>query len=898
MGMWSRLRKTFRGDRHSAEIKEELQFHLDMDANDGHDHRQTRLRLGNVTRIEEETRAMGVVEWLDSLLQDARFGLRQLRKTPALASAVVLSLTVGIGANTAIFSLVDAVILKPLPVKDPDSLRIVEWTNDGFPKGVTNINGNFKRLSGNWSQGSSVGAYLYRRLAHEQQSFEALIGIADPDSVAMAIDASPAEQVSLQYVSSNFFQGLGVLPVIGRSFLTEEDRVGAEPVVIVSHRFWVSRLGGHRDALNRKVRINNVSARIAGVAPPGFFGLRTGQWTDVYAPLAIKVAFAANQSDRNPRGEDDSDWWVRQAGRLKNGVSEAAARAEIGRLFRNIAVSEGMQSEPTKLPDLVTLPGRRGFDALAPKDVSALWMLMLMVALLLLMVCANVANLLLSRSVGRRRESAVRLALGAARTRLFRQHLIESGVLALLGGGAGLALGYVLAQSIQLLFQTGHDASRAFDLHLDLRILAYTGTLSILTAFLFGLAPALRASGADLSDALKAQTRSVMSGRLLLPRLLVSTQIALCLTALVAAGLLGRTLENLKRTDVGFDRENLAYASLNPARAGYSAKRVGPYVDRVREELARVPGVLRVSTVSFPLLSGMGNNGLLNFPGRPLSEANRANLNTVGEGFFETLRIPLIAGRTIGRRDIRTDAEAVVVDQVFARRFFPNQNPLGRRFGLGPKENNRYEIVGVVGNSSYNSLRSDAYPTMYEPYHPEGTIHFAMRTAMDSARLEKAVRKAVAAVDPDVSLTEFHTQTALIDRLLRTERLLGFVSGAFGLVALSLAAIGLGGLLAYSVAGRTNEIGVRMALGAAAGDVIRTVLRDSLWMAGTGILIGLPCAYAIGMVLKTELFRIQPLDPWTAALSFFTLLSVALLAAWVPARRAARIDPMTALREE
>jgi predicted permease len=892
MGMWSRFRKTFRGDRHSAEIQEELQFHLDMDAADGHDHRQTRLRLGNVTRIEEETRAMGVIEWLDSVLQDARFGLRQLPKTPALVLAVVLSLTIGIGANTAIFSLVDAAILRPLPVKDPGSLLVVEWTNDGFPKGVTNINGAFKRLSGNRCQGSSVGAYLYRRLAREQQAFEALIGIADPDSAAITIDASPAEQVSLQYVSSNFFQGLGVLPVIGRPFRAEEDRIGAEPVVIVSHRFWVSRLGGRSDALNRNVRINNVSARIAGVAPPGFFGLRTGQWTDVYTPLANRVAFAPNQNDRTPRGEDDSDWWVRQVGRLKPGVSEAAARAELGRLFRN------MQAEPAKSLELITLPGRRGFDALSPKDVSALWILMLLVALLLLIVCANVANLLLSRSVGRRRESAVRLALGAGRTRLFRQHLIESGVLALAGGGAGLALGYVLAQSIHLLFQTGRDASSAFDLHLNLRVLAYTGTLSILTSFLFGLAPALRASHADLNDALKAQARPVMSGRLRLPQFLVSTQIALCLTALVAAGLLGRTLENLKQIDVGFDRENLAYASVNPGRAGYSAERVGPYVDRVREELARVPGVLRVSTVGFRPLSSMGNNGLLNFPGRPLSEANRANMNTVGEGFFETLRIPLLAGRTIDHRDIRPNAEAVVVDEIFAKRFFPNENPLGRRFGLGPKDNHRYEIAGVVGNSSYNSLRSDAYPTVYEPYRPQGTIHFAIRTAMDSSRLEKAVRKAVAAVDPSVSLTEFHTQTALIDRQLRTERLLGFVSGAFGLVALTLAAIGLGGLLAYTVARRTNEIGVRMALGAAAGDVIRTVLRDSLWMAGTGILIGLPCAYAIGMVLKTALFRLEPLDPWTAALSLFTLLAVALLAAWVPARRAAQIDPMTALREE
>ena len=894
MGMWSRLRRTFRDDRHSAEIQEELQFHLDMDAADGHDYRETRLRLGNVTRIAEETRAVGIIESLDSMLGDVRYGFRQLRKTRALAVAVVLSLAIGIGANSAIFSLIDAAILKPLPVNDPDSLVIVEWTNDGFPPGADNINGFFTAISGGKHRGSSIPANLYRRLAREQTGFDALVGIADADGVAISVDASPAEQVSLQYVSGNFFQGLGSEPVLGRPFLEDEDRFDQEPVVIVSHRFWIGRFGGDRGALDRTVRVNNVPARIVGVAPPGFFGLRPGQWTDVYAPLAMKVAFQPDQGDGAPRAENDRDWWVRQMGRLKPGIPEATASLQVAGLFRNMVVPEAS----AKIPELTTRPGRRGFGGLGTSDASALWILLLLVGVLLLIVCANVANLLLSRSVGRQRESAVRLALGATRTRLFRQHLIESGILAFLGGAAGLALGYALAQSIHLLFQTGRDASSAFDLHLDLRVLGYTGAVSLVTALLFGLAPAVQASRADLGEALKAQTRSVMGGRLRLPRLLVTIQIALCLAALVAAGLLGRSLENLNSIDVGFDREQLAYVSVNPSRAGYPAERTGPYADRVREELGRLPGVLRVSTVSFRPLSGMGNNGLMNFFGRPLNPANRANMNRVGDGFFETVRMPLIAGRAIEQRDLRENADAVVVDEAFARQFFPNENPLGRRFGFGPTENNRYAIVGVVGNSRYNSLRSEWYPTVYEPYRPGGTIHFAIRTTMDSARLAEAVRKAVAGVDPAVPVTEFHTQTALIDRMLRTERLLGFVSGAFGMVALTLAAIGLGGLLAYAVARRTNEIGVRMALGAAAGDVVRMVLRDSLWLVGTGMLIGLPCAYAIARFLKTALFGLEPLDPQTTAFAFFAMVSVALMAAWIPARRAAAIDPVIALREE
>jgi predicted permease len=908
MAMWSRIKKIFRGGQHSAEIREELQFHLDMDMADGHNHRAVRLRLGNVTRLEEETRAMGIIQWLDSVVQDVRYGLRQIRKTPVLVIAVVLSLTIGVGANTAIFSLVDAAILRPLPVKDPDSLRIVEWTNDGFPEGVTNINGDFKRIAGGRVQGSSVSANLYRSLAREQTGFAALIGVADPTSVAIAIDSSPAEQVSMECVSANFFQGLGALPVIGRPFQAEDDRVVQEPVVIVSHRFWVERLAGGRDTLDRHVRINNVPARIFGVAPPGFFGTRAGEWPDVYAPLAMRVAFQPGQS-AGPRGEDDSDWWVRQMARLKPGVPEAAARAQIAGLFRNMAIPEGVKTGANRIPELITSPGRRGFGALNAKDSSALWILMLLVGTLLLIVCANVANLLLSRSVGKQRESAVRLALGAARARLFRQHLIESGVFALLGGATGLVFGYVLARVIHLLFQSGRDASSAFDVHLDVRVLGYTAALSILTAFLFGLAPAIRAARADLNDALKAQARSVMGGRLRLPRLLVAIQIALCLTALVAAGLLGRSLENLKWANVGFDRENLAYATVNPRQAGYSAEHIGQYVDRVRQELARLPGVMRVSPVEVRLLSGNGNASRVTIPGRParvergiVAPAQMATMNRVGDGLLETLRIPLVAGRTIEQRDIRPNAAAVVVDELFVRHFFPNENPLGRRFGFfGSKENDRYEIVGVVRASLYNSLRSDPAPAVYAPYVPgelRGAIHFAIRANIDSGRLAAEVRKAVASIDPAVPLMEFHTQTALIDRLLRTERLLAFLSGAFGLVALTLAAIGIGGLLAYSVARRTNEIGVRMALGAASGDVIRMVLRDSFWMVGAGIVIGLPCAYAIGRVLTAQLFHLKPLDPQTAALSFCALVAIALLAAWAPARRAAKIEPMTALREE
>jgi predicted permease len=898
VGLWSRLARTFRRRRHDAEIAEELQFHLDMDVADGHTAREARIRLGGVTRTHEQTRDAGIIESLDSALRDLRLGWRQLRRTPGLSAAIVLSLTIGIGANTAIFSLVDAAILRPLPVNDPDSLRLVAWTAGGFPPGADNVNGEFRPIAGGRYQGAAIPAYVFRRLAREQTAFTAMIGFgAETDTVAIAAEQSPAEQVNVQYVSANFFQSLGVPLALGRPFREDEDRVGGQPVVIVSHRFWVNRLGRRPDAIDRIVRVNTIPAEVIGIAPPDFFGLRAGDWPDIFAPLAMKVAFQPNRNAA-VQAEDDHNWWVRQMVRVSRDVPEAVAIGPFAAQFKALAVPEGVQSAPSMIPELFVTPGRHGLDGLNQVDAAALWSLMRLVGVVLLIVCVNVANLLLSRAVGRQRESAVRLALGAARSRLLRQHLLEGAVLALLGGIGGLVLGDLLAQSVHRLFQTGRDASSAFDLHVGPRVVAYAVVLSIVTAVVFGLIPAFRASRADLNDVLKTQSRTVSSGVPPLSRVLVVIQIALCLGALVGAGLLGRSLQKLEATDIGFDRRHLAYASMSPSRAGYDEARTRAYVERVKSELAGLPGIVHVSPVQTRLLSGGGNHASLNVPGRPYQQGVGAHLNRVGEEFFETLGIPLLAGRLLRAGDIQADSEAVVVDDLFVRQFFSGGNPLGRRFGIGPKEHNRYEVVGVVGNSRYNSLRNAALPNLYQLYQPGGTVHFAIRTSVDPSGMIEAIRRAAASVDPAVPLTEFHTQGGLIDRNLRTERLLSFVSAAFGVVALALAAIGLGGLLAYLVASRTNEIGVRMALGASAGDVIRLVLRDSGAMVAAGVLLGLPCAYIIGRSLRATLFRLEPLDPPTAIASLVGLVAVALLAAWVPARRAAAINPIAALREQ
>ena len=434
MGFWSKLRRTVSPGRHSKEIEEEIEFHLAMKEKDAGNSRAARIQFGNPSRLLEETRAAGILDWLESAVRDVRYGFRQLRKAKVLTAAVILSLTIGIGSNTAIYSIVDAALLRPLPVHDPESLVILQWSSMGWPEGL------MRQHTGDTSgslvgrlQGSSVAPGTYRKLAHKQKVFESLIGFSDGDKASVIINGS-AEQLSLQYVSANFFQGLGVPPVLGRPFSDGDDRIGQPPVVIISDRLWRSRFGGQNDVLQKYIRVNNVLARIAGVAPPRFFGVQVGSWIDLYAPLTAKVALSPDHTSDRVTGESDQSWWVRQMGRLHSGQEAADADKLLSAVFRRVVVPEGLSIKSSTIPILIASPGQRGFDPIGADESRALWILLSLVALLLLIVCANVANLLLVRSVARRREAAVCLALGAPRARLLRQHLIENLTFGLAGG--------------------------------------------------------------------------------------------------------------------------------------------------------------------------------------------------------------------------------------------------------------------------------------------------------------------------------------------------------------------------------------------------------------------------------------------------------------------------------
>lgn len=908
MRLWSRIKRTFRGDPESAAIDEELRFHIAMDVAAGCERREARRRLGNPDRIADDTRAVRIVPWLDALLRDVGESLRRFSQSSVLALAVILSLALGIGMNAAIFSLIDAAVLKPLPVEDPGSLVHVDWIGDSaLLAAVENFNGmRLRTLADGKFSGSMVPVDFYRRLSREQTGVAALLGMSTPDLVMTSLGPPAAESSRIQYVSSNFFQGLGLVPLLGRTFDAADDRTGTPPVVVISRRCWMSRLGGSADAIGRDVRIDGRLARIVGVAPQGFFGTTPGIWTDFYAPLAARdVLDPRNEGDA--AWTDDRNWWVHEVARLHATVPEGAAIDRLERSLRALA-SEIMPatSDGADLR-LAASPASHGFDTLAKNDEDALLVLQLLVGVLILIVSANIANLLLSSVVGQQHACSVRRALGASRFRLLQRSFVESGLLALCGGLAGLLLGYVLAHAVHALFQSGRDGSRVFALGIDLRLVGYVGALTLSTTLLFGTAPALRTARAVPSDALKGKSRTVTAGSLRLPRTLVSIQFALCLVATIAAGLLGRTLQNLTRVDIGVDAPGLTYVTIDPRNAGYTPERIGAYVEAARAALRALPQVTAASVLQYPALGGHADLRPASVPGRSTSSEGPFDMTDavftqgIDETTLRTLGIALLAGNSELYRPAGSGLTPVVVDERFVRHFFGGGTALGRRIQLGADGSDRYEIVGIAAAARWGGLRGDDRPVVYLPFLPafwNAPIELAIRAEPGIAGLAADVRRALATVDPAVEVTDMQTQAALFDQELRTERLLAFISAAFGVCAIVIAGVGLGGMLFYAVTRRTNEIGVRMALGAGRTDVVRMVLRDSYRMLAIGIVIGLPIAYGLGRLLEFALFDLGALDPMTTAGSLAVLLLVAFTASWLPARHAARIDPLDALREE
>ncbi|HYV29875.1 MAG TPA: ABC transporter permease, partial [Candidatus Binatia bacterium] len=826
-------------------------------------------------------------------MNDLKFAFRQLLKNPGFTTVAVLTLALGIGANTAIFSLLDAVVLKRLPVRAAEELVLFNWLS-GPKRMARSVLGDIGQDPTTGLTTSTSFSYLtFERLRDHDQALADVFAFT-PRQLSVNTSGE-AEIVSGQLVSGGYYAGLGVRPMLGRTITVEDDKASSSPVAVITHRYWQRRFGLDPSIVGKTITVDNIPSTVIGVTPPGFHGaLQIGQSPDVSIPLALEPQL----SPANSRLGKPWIWWLRVMARLKPGVSAERGRAGLEVIFQQSA-QEGWSTapvqdqEPRDLPRLRAADGSQGLTELRGKHARSLTILMLIVGVVLLIACANIANLLLTRAETRRKEMAVQLALGAGRSRSIRQLLTESVLLAGIGGALGAVLAH-WGKDLLLALQPWGGVGLALDLRLDYRVLGFTTAVSLLTGLLFGLGPAFHATRIDLTPVLNENARNFNSGaRSSLTKALVIVQVALSLVLLIGAGLFTRTLRNLQSLEAGFNRENLLTFGLDPKPTKYQSAQIPQLYRRLLERMEVIPGVRSATLSQYPLLAGSRNDAPIFVRGQTLrpGEERRALVNEVAANFLDTLEIPILRGRGLSARDDDRAPKVAVINQALARRYFGNEDPIGQRFGLGGSEaSGQIEIVGIAKDAKYFELRGEMPPTVYLPYFQAlaESACFAVRTTGEPASLIAQVRQAVRELDGNLPLIDLRTLRQQVEGGWAQERFFANLSGFFGLLALLLAAIGMYGVIAYGVTRRTNEIGVRLALGAQRRDVTRLVMRESLLLVTLGIGIGLATALAMTGLISNRLFGITPNDPVTIALATLLLVAVAALASYLPARRAAR----------
>jgi predicted permease len=867
---------------------------------------------------------------MQTLWQDLRYGARMLLKQKGVMAIAVLSLGLGIGANTALFSIVDAMLLKLLPVKEPQRLVLFQsLVARNFSYGGYSGNTRLDPMTG-LQLGTSFPYASYQRMRELQNEQSALSDIFAFSYVTLnALARGQAEVVSGQTVTGNYHVGLGVRPLLGRLLTDDDDKPSANPAAVLSYRYWQKRFSGDVGVVGKQINLNNRAFTVIGVTPPGFDGAgQVGTTQDVTIPLAMEPQL--NVDPQRSRMYGAGMWWLRIMGRLRPGAAPEQARAQMEAAFQQSVVEHRAARNTQALA-----AGRNAVNPLDPKDyprlglasgsqgemnsrqyyAPSLYLLLGVVGMVLLIACANVANLLLSRASSRQKEIGVRLALGASRGRLIRQLLTESVLLAVVGGALGLVFAMWIKDG---LLAVGDWGPKTLEPKLDWRVLGFTLGLSLLTGIVFGLAPAWRATKVDLTPSLKDSGRSSSgASRSLLSRGLVVMQVALSLLLLVGAGLFVRTLLNLQRVDPGFNTKNLLLFSVSPNLIGYKDERLVRLYERMIERLEALPGAPKVTFSSTPLLaqnttsSGVYLRSALaaapdaNGSIRPTGSSNVLNGR---ENFLETMEIPLLQGRAFNRQDDERAPKVVIVNQTFANRFFPGETAIGKRFTFDLKKPDEIEIVGLVKDAKYATQREETPPTCYLPWRQSvnsvGFANFQLRTTGDPSALMAAVRQAAREVDENLPLSNVKTQVEQADETLRMERLFARLVTLFGLLAQQLASIGLFGVLAYAVSQRTHEIGIRMALGASQTDVLKMIVKQGMALSLIGVALGLGGAYVLTkyleswMQLSRMLYGVRPSDPTTYGVVAVLLTVVALIACYLPARRATKIDPMIALRCE
>ena len=1022
-----------RRERMMEDLEQDIREHIETETQDNiargmapEEARYAALRkFGNVRRVQEETREVWSFVWLEQLWQDVRFALRMLRKSPAFTAVAVLTLAFGIGANTAIFSLIDAVLLRSLPVENPAQLVLLKWSARKAP----NIHGlmssgdcrNDLQHDALNPEGCSFSEPMYREIA-QADIFSGTAAFANSGRLDLTGNG-PASVINGQLVSGDFFHTLGLRAAAGRLIDASDDALAAAPVAVLNYGYWQSAFGGSREVVGRTIELNAVPFMIVGVAEQRFTGITPGSDYDVWIPLSnqqkINPTKGMDPLGGNDRRSDVGFWWLTIVGRLKPSVRVAQAQAVVSGMFRNEVLHGAVQlfpggkmgalpipmaggpsmgvsaPAPGPLPAPVPMQGGSGnaniqFHGEAaggpapraaakgkmqfsmdvpppgaapaasgthavgaeapsvpstPKTLSTaddnpqvtlvsaqtglsgtrtrytdpLYVLMLAVGIILLIACANVAGLMLARAAARQKEIAVRLALGAGRARIVRQLLTESVMLSVLGGALGILFAYWGAHAIVSFVSSNQTRPLGFATGVDLRVLGFTAAISLCTGIIFGVAPAFRSARVNLTPVLKeGDGGSAGAGHaggkwFSVGNALVVTQVALAIVVLVGAGLLVRTLQNLRSVDMGFDAHNILIFAIDPTLAGYKAAQVNSLYRDLQSRLAETPGVKSASYSMMPLLSNGLMISMFHWPGTPEDQTAEADTLDVGPNFFETLHIPFLAGREFSAADFDvatsnsgdkpTSAPTpVIVNQAFVQKYLAKENPIGKPFGAvaagpfgGPDPG--YEIVGVVRDAKYNDLRREIHAMMYVPHHV-GVATFELRTAADPQALLPAIREVVGRVNADLPLFNVTTQSEQIDRLLFQERLVARLAGFFGVLALVLACIGLYGLLSYEVSRRTREIGIRMALGARPESVLQLVLRQGIALAIVGALVGIGVALGVTRYLASMLFNVRASDPVTMIAAALLLALVALAASYIPARRATRVDPMVALRYE
>jgi predicted permease len=899
--LWNNV---FRRKLLDRDLDEELQAYLELvsaekmrkGVSPEEAYRDARRDTGGVEQIKESVRDVRAGVWLDGLVQDLRYGVRTLTKNPAFTLIAMATLALGIGANTAMFSLLDQVVLRLLPVRDPERVVIVRETGNHY---------------GNSYGPNTISWPMFEDLRDNNQVFSGMF-CRFPATVTIS-GGDRAAQIPAELVSGSYFPVLGVGAALGRTIAPDDDAVpDSRPVVVLSYSFWRSFFDGDRRIVGRTINLNSYAMTVIGVAQPGFDGVELGVTAKVFVPIMMKTEMTPHSDGLKDRRRRLS--LVTAYGRLKPGVSTEQAQLSLQPLMHSILEMEVQQPEFTRSATPADRePFLRNRAELLPGSENdlrddmrkPLWLLVALTGAVLLLACANLANLLLARATARERELAVRLAVGAGRTRIVRQLLTETLLLSAAGAVLGLALAF-LTDRILLRIYLPADAAAEFVVSPipDGRVLAFVVGAMLLTALVFGLLPAVHGSRTEITLSLKDRSGAASASGISLRRMLVGIQVALSLLLLVGAGLFVRTLRNLDSLGPGFPTDHLLTFRINPSLNGYSDEQTKSFYQRLDINLQTMPGVASVGFSAMPLLKGYAwQNAVLgkDFEGAPIEE--QPVLSEIGPNYFATLGIPIVAGRAFTALDVGP-AKYAVINESFARQYLPGRNPIGQRFGLVDDMqavSPDIEVIGVIPDRKYRDLRETPPAQAYLPYLEGAHFRFMnvyLRTQGDPRQIENELRERMRQFDPHVPVVELQTVNEQIGLSLRTERLVASLSAVFGGLATLLAVIGLYGVTAYAVMRRTREIGIRMALGAVPGDVIAMVMREVLILIGAGLAAGFLLALALANLVRSQLFGLNPRDPLTFVGSAIVLTVAAGLAGFIPALRASSLAATTALRHE